>query len=123
MNNFVLFLVCLAIGVGLGATYGVLNFVKMIFKNNIIISNILNFVFGVGCGIVALLATINLNFGQFRWFIVLGFVLGVIIERKTLGKLFAKIFLWLYNKFSKWISALKNTKVVKKILKWEMEKL
>lgn len=117
MNNFVLFLICLLIGVGLGATYGVLNFIKLLFKNNIIVSNILNLVYGLGCGIVALVTTINLNFGQFRWFVVLGFVLGVVIERKTLGKLFAKIFLWLYNKLSKCLSALKNTKVVKKILK------
>ena len=105
------------VGVGLGITYGVLGFIKIIVKHNYIVTNIINLIYSLGCGMVVLLVTINLNFGEFRAFVICGVVLGIIIERKTLGKIFAKIFLLMYNKFSKCIIALKNTKVVKKILK------
>ncbi len=117
MNTFLLFLVCTGLGFLVGAVYGVLGFVKLLTKNNFIINNIINFLFGIGVGMVVLITTINLNYGMFRWFIIVGFVVGVLFERKTLGKLFAKIFLFLYNRFSRGLTTLKNTKVVKRILK------
>lgn len=117
MTDFNLFLICFLIGLGLGLVYGILGFIKLLIKNNIVISNILNFVYAISCGFVVLFTTIQLNYGQFRWFLMAGFLIGIITERKTLGKIFAKFFLWLYNKLSKCQSALKNTKVVKKILK------
>lgn len=117
MSLFVLFLLSLLLGIVLGVVYGAVGILKIIFKNNIVVSNILDFIFAILSGVAVIFFVVNFNFGVFRWFIVVGVLIGILLERKTLGKIFAKIFLLMYNKFSKCIIALKNTKVVKKILK------
>lgn len=101
----------------LGVLFDVIYFLKLLVKRNIIISNIFNFLFALCYGLVVLLITINFNMGQFRLFVLIGFLIGTIFEHKTLGKLFAKMFLWLYNKLCKACCALQKTKLVKKILK------
>jgi hypothetical protein len=117
LSSFVLF--CLGLGLGflLGAVYDIVYFLKLTVKNNFIVSNILNFVYVCFYGLVVLGSVINFNYGQFRLFLVLSFVLGTLLHRKTLGKIFAKIFLCLYNKLCKGLKTLTKTKLVKKVLK------
>ncbi len=109
-------------GVALGTAYGVVSFLKNIIKNNFIISNIINFVYAVLYGLIVLLFVINFNFGEFRLFIIIACVLGTILAYKTIGKIIAKIFFYLYNKLCKGIKALTKTKLVKKVLKWKTKK-
>lgn len=123
MEDYKIFLICVGVGICLGAFYGVVNFLKILLKKNIITNNVLSFLYALIFGAVVLIVIIEHNFGQFRLFLLLGFAFGVLIERKTIGKMFAKIYLWLYNKLCRAFCRLKKTKLVKKVLKWERKKL
>ena len=105
------------LGFGLGGVYDIVYFFKLTLKNNYIVSNLFNFLYVCLYGLVVLFSVINFNYGQFRLFLVLSFVFGTFLHRKTLGKLFAKIFLCLYNKLCKGLKSLTKTKLVKKVLK------
>ena len=43
------------------------------------------------CGVVFFACLLELNYGEFRFYILLGYVLGILIERITLGLIVAKI--------------------------------
>lgn len=58
-----------------------------------------------------------LNFGEFRAYLLLAYTLGFIIERKTLGKLFAKLHGLLYNGYKKQIASFKKTRMAKFLFK------
>lgn len=117
MTDYKTFLICVGIGVALGALYGLLNFVKLLFKKKVIVSNIISFLYSLFFGVAILWTIIHFNFGEFRGFLICAFFLGTWIERKTMGKLFAKLYVWLYNKLNRAICTLGKTKLVKKVLK------
>lgn len=117
MNSFLLFIISVLIGFCLGIIYSVLGFIKLTLKNNLIITNILNFIYMLFYGLLILMVVINLNLGVFRWFVFVGFVFGTILQQKTLEKIFAKLNFWLYNKLCKGLNFLKNTKFIKKVIK------
>lgn len=123
MNAFLLFLICVGFGFCLGVLYSALYLFKVLLKNNYVLCNIINFVFAIGYGFLILITMVNFNYGEFRLFLLLGFVIGTILERKTLNKIFAKIINWLYNKLSKAIKSLQKTKFYKKVTKWTRKKL
>ncbi len=123
MADYKVFLICVGVGICLGAFYGFLNLIKILLKKNIILDNILNFFYSLFFGFIILLIIVNYNFGEFRLYLILAFALGTILERKTIGKVFAKFYVWLYNKLCKVVCTLKKNKLVKKVLKWKMKKL
>ena len=100
-----------------GALYGVLKFVVFIFKNNIVIQIISDLIYSLGVGSCFVIATNQYMYGEIRAYIVAIFILGIYLERKTLGKLFAKPYLMLYNGARKSILSLKDTKLGKIIFK------
>ena len=117
-NSLTLFLICFVFGFGLGVLYSVLQFFKLVVRKNIIISNVFNFLFALFYGFIILMVVINLNFGNFRLFVFIAFLLGTVLQQKTLEKIFAKMNFWLYNKLCKGLNFLKNTRVIKKVIKW-----
>ncbi len=112
-----LFFIFLAFGILLGVIWGILNFIKLLLKNNIVVSQILEAHFAVVNVFGFFIALINFNFGEFRFYLLVAYVVGFILERKTLGKLFAKVYYWLYNKLKSGAIRLKKTKLVKRVLK------
>ena len=58
-----------------------------------------------------------INLGEFRLFLILGYVTGFIAERKTLGKLFAKGYLNMYNKLRNLWIKIKNSKIGRFVFK------
>lgn len=58
-----------------------------------------------------------LNFGQIRFYLLLAFVLGFYIERKTIGKLFALLYTKVYNLNAKIMVKFKSSNFGKRILK------
>lgn len=112
-----LFFIFLLLGVVLGIVWGILNFIKLLFNNNIVISQVLEAHFAVLNVLGFFVAQINFNFGQFRFFMLVAWILGFLIERKTLGKIFAKVYYWLYNNLRNGLKKLGKTKVIKRVLK------
>ena len=105
------------LGILAGCLYGVLKFVTQLFKNNIFIQFITDILFSLSVGFSFLIAINHHFYGEIRIYIVAIFLLGMIIERKTLGKLFAKLYLILYNVGRKSIQKLKTTRFGKIIFK------
>jgi hypothetical protein len=115
--EYKIFLIIFLVGIIVGALYGVLKMVLYIFKNNLILQNILEFLFAIFF-VAALFFALNLyNFGQFRLYLLFSYGLGFFMERITVGKLFAKIFLYVYNCSIKLLKKLYGSKLIKFVLK------
>lgn len=90
------FSIMLAIGLILGVLYGILNLFSVV-KKNFIFQIIADIIFSI-TGLIVFIVFINIiNMGEFRLFLLIGYALGFILERITLGKLFAKGFKKMYN--------------------------
>lgn len=86
----------LVIGLILGIIYGIINAPTRI-KPNIIFQILIDIIF---CTIstITLIIFINLiNMGQFRLFLLAGYLIGFFLERITIGKIFAKGFKKVYT--------------------------
>lgn len=104
-------------GMFCGAIYGLLNAVVFVFKKHVVVRIICDLIFSAILGIVFLYLTMVLNLGQFRLYLIATFLLSVIIEQKTLGKLFAKLGLMVYNWVCKILNGFRKTKLGKVIFK------
>lgn len=110
-------LVVFGFGVLCGVLYEFNLTILRMFKNRIIVKNILDFIFA---GVFATLFFISLNyfnFGQFRLYLLIIFTLGVILEHKLMGKLFAKTTSVVYNIVVKLIAKFKTTRIAKILFK------
>lgn len=98
-SQIMLFLKFCLIGFCFGSMFGLSNLLSMCFKNNAVFRLFLDL--GI-CGAMLFLTThyINiLNMGELRIYIIFAIIIGILIERRTVGKLFAKFYNWLYNRF------------------------
>lgn len=85
------------IGIISGCIYGALKFVVFVLKNNIILQIISDLIFSILVGTLFLNYIQKYFYGELRLYICLIFAFGMYFQRKTLGKLFAKLELMLYN--------------------------
>lgn len=110
------FFIMFLFGIIIATIYNLLNicnYVKIRMFNQIIV-DIIIFVIGT----LTFIILINkINMGDIRLFLLIGYLLGIIIEQITLGKLFAKIIKKVYNKIHNWVNLLKNNKIIKGLLK------
>ncbi len=110
------FLIMLVIGVILGMLYGILNIVfkfKKITYLQIIVDTAFTLVF-----FTTLIIAVNIiNLGQYRTFLLVGYILGFILERISLGKLFAKFYKFVYTYIVSLFSKLAKTNIGRFILK------
>lgn len=90
------FMIMILIGLIIGAVYGILNIATNI-KKNIILQIISDFVFCTITTFTFIVAINYINMGEIRLFLCVGYVIGITLERITIGKLFAKGFKWVYN--------------------------
>ena len=84
-------------GVINGILYGIANIPNKI-KKNIIYQIICDILFTIIFTFIFIFLVNILNDGEIRLFLIIGYLLGFLIERITLGKLFAKGFKFIYNK-------------------------
>lgn len=108
--EYKVFLLALLFGVISGAIYGVLNMVVVGFKNNIVLKNVLDGLFMLIFAGLLFYCLNAFNYGAFRMHLLITYIVGFLLERKTIGKLFAKLFLLVYNYIVKTIKKFKQTK-------------
>lgn len=114
---FVVFLNCICIGILTGFVSDLTYFVKRMFKNNFIINNAIDFfVFFIGATLIYIVS-IRINDGIFAIYELLGFVSGVVLEKKSCSNLIAKLFDMLYNNFENLKNKIKQTKLGAKLTK------
>ena len=87
----------LFLGVLCGAIYGITQLIAFIFKKTTIAQIVSDLLFSLTTGFMFCSAINNYFYGQIRLYIVIIFILGLYLERKTFGKLFAKLYFILYN--------------------------
>lgn len=110
-------LILFLFGILAGIIYSLFHPNIAIFKNKIfiIVSDTITTIIS---GTLLILATNIVNFGIYRLYLIISFMIGYYIERKTIGKMFAKINCFVYNLLSKVISFVCKTKIYKLITKW-----
>ena len=110
------FSIMLGIGFCLGIIYGILNIFSTI-KHNFPIQIIIDLIFSVISFSTFLIMVNIINMGEFRLFLLEGYVIGFIFERITLGKLFAKGFKKVYNLIVKSLKKFSESRLGRIILK------
>lgn len=110
------FFIMICLGGIIGIFYGIINTSTQI-KKKIILQVFNDLIFSIVTCATFIISINTINLGQFRLFLTLGYFLGFIIERITLGKLFAKGYKFVYNKTVKLLKKFANSKLGKVILK------
>lgn len=108
--------IVLFFGFIIGIIYGLLNIPTNI-KKNLPLQIILDLIFSIIYTIIFLILINIINQGELRLFLFIGYLLGFILERITLGKLFAKGYKNMYNLIVKLIKKLYQSKIGRIIFK------
>lgn len=115
-----LFGVFLLAGIVWGALWGFSNHFVYWLKHRYI-KIVFRFLFDFTLPVLACLYLIYVtntrNFGQIRWFFVFAMLCGLLLERKTIGKLFALLNTKLYNITIKTKTKFLSTKLGKRLSK------
>ena len=109
-SSKILFLIYLSFGFASAFAFDILYLIQLIFKNKQLITIICDAIATFALGSVTVILNTTLNMGIVRAYLVSAFVFGAILQRKTLGKLFAKYSKKLYNWLSKVIKNVKKSK-------------
>ncbi len=109
--TYKVFLIIFLMGVGCGVIFELIKFVLMLFKNNKILKNILDFFCCLIFTLIFFFSLNQFNFGSFRLYLLVSFSLGFYLERKTIGKLIAKSLIFVYNKVTKLLGLVRTSKV------------
>lgn len=106
----------LLLGLGGGAVFGMLAIFSKLFRHYIF-RLIFDIIGCVACGILFIYGVTVFNSGEIRVFLIGSFLLGICIERKTVGILFAKLFDSVYNSVAKFMRREPKTKLGKILFK------
>jgi hypothetical protein len=109
---------CIMFGVGflVALFYGIINIFPRI-KKCLAIQIPIDVCFCIASFITFILMINLINMGEFRFFLLAGFVIGFLLERITLGKLFAKLFKMLYNNIAKLLKKFASSRLGRIVLK------
>lgn len=111
-----IFLGCLYFGLIAGILKEVSVFVINLFKKNKIITFIIDLIYMLVFSLLFILCINIVNYGEFRVYLLLGYILGYILERKSLGFLVDFIIKKIYT-FIKFIyNKLIKIKFIKRII-------
>lgn len=110
------FLIVFLIGIIMGIIYGIISIIPNLSKN-IIVKIISDLMFSLLTSIIFLFLVLKINLGQFRLFLLIGYIIGITFERLTLGKLFAKGYKCVYNKLIILVKKIAKSKFGKVFLK------
>lgn len=112
-----IFLWLVLAGIVFGLLYEAGLFIRRIFNFNTIITIVTDFVVFCIMGLEFFYAIYFANNGIVTWYEVLGFFVGFLLERLSVGKMLANILNLVYNVVRKLISLLKKIKLFKKLLR------
>lgn len=98
LSQPLIFIIILSFGFLSGLIFDLRNYLCFLFAKNKIVSIILDIVATILVCFVFLIGNLYFNFGEFRFYVILAFVIGLLIERVTLGIIVGKVCSWCYNK-------------------------
>ena len=109
--QWILAVLFLVIGFGCGFIIGILTLINIMLGKKKWIEIVCDILSCLSITITYIISINSLNWGQSRGYLVIFFVVGIIFERKTLGKLFAKLYHKLYNQTISKIKKISNSKI------------
>ena len=110
LSEPLIFLLMLAFGFVCGILYDINKYIAFLCNNNQIVQKVLDVISTCVAGFLFILALTILNYGEFRFYLLLSFLIGIFAERKTLGLVLAKFFSFCYNSFKNLIKRIFKTK-------------
>ena len=110
------FFIIFGIGFLMGILYGIINAPNLI-KKRLPFRIIVDLIFTMICSIIFIISINLVNLGEFRFFLIIGYLLGILLERITLGKLFAKGYKIVYNSIVNLFKRFANSGLGKVIFK------
>jgi len=103
------FITMFFIGFSVGIMYGILKNTINI-KKNIVIQTIIDTLITISAAIILIILINIINMGEIRLYLLISYFLGILIERITFGKLFAKGFKFVYTKIVSMAKIIANSK-------------
>lgn len=111
-----IFLGVVYFGILAGILKDIISFIQTLFNNKKLINFILDLIFSIGA-IFLLITCLNVvNYGEFRFYLLISFIIGYVLERISIGFLVDFILKKLYNLTIKIVNKLSKTKFFKRIL-------
>lgn len=121
LKQFYISLGAIYFGLVAGIIKDIINFFRKPIKNKVV-QNILDFVLVLIFSFLFVICINIINFGEFRFYLLIVFIVGFIIERMSLGFLVDFVLEKVYNFFVKLIKILAKTKFIKRIFGLDYKK-
>lgn len=112
-----IFLYLFLIGIGAGIIVTISFVLRSCFKHNYLITLILDILTTIICSLLYYFSVVYLYDGILQWFTIVAYLLGMILQQKTIGKLVAKLVNLVYNTSIKLLTKFKTTRIGKVITK------
>ena len=111
--QMLLLIVFIFFGFCVGMMFGIFSAINLVLRRKKYIQIPLD-VFMIVLSTILYIIIINLfNWGQHRIYLCIGYLIGILLERKTIGKIFAKLYYKLYNLITNRMRMLSNSKLTK----------
>lgn len=114
LSQPLLFLILFSIGFCCGFLFDLRSYIVFLLNKNKVAEIILDVLFSVGTCAIFFFSCLRFNYGELRFFLILAFVSGFLIQRFSLGRLIAKVIEKCYIKFRNLISKIDYGKLKKK---------
>lgn len=112
-----MFLAIMYFGIVAGVFLTAKKLIDKTTKKSKFLTCISDIVFMLVCTTLFLIAKTKFCYGEFRFFEISAFLIGILIQQYSLNKLVEKFFNMVYNVFVRLFAKLKKTKLFGKILK------
>ena len=112
-----LFFYFLIIGIICGILFEICKLTKLVSKNNLFITNTVNFIYFCLIGMCFCSFLIKKCQGELKIYILFAFVVGIFLEQISIGFFFTKFYKMVYNTIIKIVTKIKVTKFGKRITK------
>lgn len=110
LSQPVIFLIILLVGFACGLIFDARNYICFLCNKNKVVCHLTDFFAGLLSFAIFFLSIGKLNFGQLRVYLALGFAVGLIIERFSVGLIIAKVANWCYTLFKGLVNKITNGK-------------
>ncbi len=88
-------------GIVAGIVLEVFNLIESSLKKIKLLQILINALASFAVAVILFLAVNMFNYGEYRLYLLIAFVLGIVLERLTVGQIVANISFFMYNCFKK----------------------
>ncbi|MBE5735390.1 MAG: hypothetical protein E7361_02975 [Clostridiales bacterium] len=98
-------------GIVCGMTIGILQMIHILLGKRKWVQTIVDIICCIIATIIYIIVLNLFNWGEHRMYLLIAHIIGIFVERKTLGKLFAKLYYKLYNLIVNKMRKVSNSKL------------